>query len=187
MCLKIYSFFATLFAIIKNFFFCMRYPFWRARNSFGKKSLDYSWTEYDVIPEGWQKSFGKQLSKDLRKVLIKEKCLHSFYFVDIKEKWGSLRLSGIFTTDKIDEVIEYYELLSRCYCLFCGKPVRYISNGWINYLCEDCAKEHIPPEYLEKCKVTYQDIPKYYDEKTQKFVSQKKTLPIDFEEKWGLK
>ena len=112
---KVYNFFARLFRSIKNFFRCIRYPFWRLRSTSGKK-MGYNWSEYDNISDGWKKAFGKQLSKDLRKVLKEENCLHSFYFVDIKEKWGSLRLSGAFTTDKIDEVIEYYELLSRCYC-----------------------------------------------------------------------
>ena len=187
---KIYKSFVNLFTNIKNFFFCIRYPFWKVRNPFGKKSLDYSWLEYDMIPEGWQKAFGKQLSKDLRKVLKKEKCLHSFYFMDIKEKYGSLRLDGAFTTEKIDEVLDYYELLSMCYCLYCGKPVRYISKGWINYLCEDCAKEYIKPEYLKECRTTYKDIPVistgYYDKVAQKFISQKKPLPINFKEKWDL-
>lgn len=178
-----------LIKYIKNFFFCLRYPFWASRNAFGGKKIKryYKYTDYDCIPEGWRKVFGKQLSEDLRKVLKKNKQLHKFYFDQVKEKYGTLRLYGNFSSQEIDEVLDYYELLSMCYCIFCGKPVRYITKGWITYVCEDCARKDIKPEFLEDCRVTKQDIPRIskWDQDTQNFVELK--LGIDFREKWGLK
>ena len=50
---------------IKNFFFCLRYPFWKSRNVWTGKFCGYSSTSYDWIPEGWRKAFGKELSKDI--------------------------------------------------------------------------------------------------------------------------
>ena len=51
----------------KNFFLCLKYPFWKTRNAFTGKFLGYSFTWYDYIPNGWRLAFGKQLSDDIKK------------------------------------------------------------------------------------------------------------------------
>ena len=52
---------------IKNFFFCLKYPFWKLRNVWTGKFRGYESTFYDWIPDGWRIAFGKQLSKDIKK------------------------------------------------------------------------------------------------------------------------
>ena len=74
-----------IFRIIKNYFFCLRYPFYKVYNYEGK-NLGYELTWYDAIPIGWRKAFGKQFSKDLKKQLKKDNQLKEFRFSDIKEK-----------------------------------------------------------------------------------------------------
>ena len=42
-----------IFRWIKNFFFCLKYPFWKSTNVWTGDSLGYSYTWYDDIPEGY--------------------------------------------------------------------------------------------------------------------------------------
>lgn len=86
------------FTCIRNFFFCLRYPFWRIYDFRTGKVSTYLTTYYDEIYPGWQKAFGHTLSKELLKAL-KEECLAQYQatgkkpkftdiltFIDIKEK-----------------------------------------------------------------------------------------------------
>ncbi len=188
---------------IKNFLFCLRYPFWKSRNVFSGKTLGYSFTWYDDIPRGWQIAFGKQLSKDIKqagkmtrkrlKKHIKWKDLISFQ--QIKEKYGELCLYAS-SSEEIEKVLEKYELLSLGYCINCGKPARYRTKGWIEYYCEDCyikyaqrvsklSKKEID---FERDRLTIEDIPEithYINDKELK-VDLKKEYNIDFETLWNL-
>ena len=51
----------------RNFFFLLKYPFYKVYNRWTEKFCGYSSTEYDDIPEGWRKAFGKQLSEDIKR------------------------------------------------------------------------------------------------------------------------
>jgi len=163
---------------IKNYFFCKKYPFWKAYNVWTRKFCGYSFTEYDNIAKGWQIAFGKQLSKELKKVgkeelkrLNKEskdkkyKWKDILQFEQIKEKYGTLRLyaSG---TEKIQNILSKYESLSEEYCIHCGKPVQYRTKGWITFICEDCLRKEY--EYgkthrglIEEVK-SFEDYKNYY-------------------------
>lgn len=179
-----------MITIIKNFFFCLRYPFWRVRNVWTGKKLSYSRTHYDQLPEGWRKAFGKKLSEDLRKALKKDKFLHKAYFHLVKEKYGTLRLYMNFYGDNTSKVVNHYEDLSRCYCIECGKPSRYVSRGWIEYYCADCAPKYIKKECLEECRLTVEDIPtreiNVWDNEKKEYVWEKKYIDIDFKKMWEL-
>ena len=149
-------------------FYFMRYPFLQPRNVWtGKKYWDFN--EFWCLPRGWKKAFGKQLRNDLRKALIKDGILHDFYFTQIKEKYGTLRLYNNGEGENTSKVIRYYENLSMCYCIMCGKPARYCTQGWIEYVCEDCFNkierydEDADPkfsEYKKLCRLKEEDIPK---------------------------
>ena len=62
--------------------------------------------------------------------------------VDIKEKYGSLRilLSGFVLDDEKNEqimdIISHYEDLSMRVCETCGKPGKLTRKGWIKTSCE---------------------------------------------------
>ena len=153
----------------KNFIFCLRYPFWKSRNVWTGKFLGYNSTWYDAIPKGWRKAFGKQLSKDIKKAI---KMSHKSYpsinmnnaiqWRQIKEKYGTLRLYAD-TTHEVFEVLNKYEELSSKYCIQCGKPAEYVSDGWIEYLCEECFQPYVESndfstwqeyvEYKESCRI----------------------------------
>lgn len=167
----------------KNFVLCLRYPFWKARNPWTGHFGGYSYTWYEFIPDGWKKAFGKELSRDLkaalkaaRKRIWKEghhtriKTKDMIIWVGIKEKYGELRLDATAVTEVMD-VLEKYEILSSCYCISCGKPARYVTRKWIEYLCDDCHTKylkgslHYTDEEVHRAKETDRlkttDIPRF--------------------------
>lgn len=52
----------------------------------------YSFTMYDDIPIGWRRAFGKITLEDYRELLIRNNYLREFQWVQVKEKYGTLRL-----------------------------------------------------------------------------------------------
>ena len=118
-------------------------PLWAMK--FPEESI-YDRTWLDDIDNGWRKAFGEDFCNELFDALINADYLDDFHFLQIKEKFGALRLyfNGWPATehgDKIIEVVSKYEELSKYICGYCGKPARYITKGWIYPLCEDCIKE----------------------------------------------
>lgn len=103
---------------------------------------------YDAIPYGWKKAFGKQLLKDLRKAWLESGKI-SFYFNDIKEKYGTLCLYANQGTEAIYKVLHHYEHLSQYYCIECGQKAEYVTRGWIQYLCEPCFMDYICSDKFE--------------------------------------
>jgi len=191
---KIKNFFkytlAKPFICLFNVFYFMRYPFLQPRNVWtGKKYWDFN--EFCCLPRGWKKAFGRQLRNDLRKALIKDGILKTFYFTQIKEKYGELCLYNNGTGEATEYVIRHYEELSKCYCIKCGKPVRYMTTGWIMYLCEDCFDEVSNKdrdnyeEYKLSHRLTKDDISHWV--RNENGVSTQLDYGVDFEELWGLK
>ena len=184
----------------KNFFFLLKYPFYRVYNRWTGKFSGYAYTEYDSIPVGWRIAFGKQLSEDIKKAgkeSRKRLGKHLSWkklimFEQIKEKWGELCLYASATSE-IDKVLEKYEMLSAYYCISCGKPARYRTSGWITYLCKDCyindlkildkynekpiTDEEIE-QYLKKAKI--KDWPTYHE-----YINGKE-VEIDLLERYGI-
>lgn len=173
----------------KNFFFCLKYPFWKSRNVWNDKFSGYGYTWYDDIPAGWRIAFGKQLSDDILKAGKEtRKRLHKHIswkkmisFQQIKEKWGELCLYAS-ASEEIEKVLDYYEHLSQGYCICCGKPARYLTTGWVEFMCEDCFEKHLKSHSLtdeeiekekEECRLNKKDIPEItkYKHKTIKTCS----------------
>lgn len=73
----------------------------------------------NFIPEGWGKSFGTDLRKELDEVLVREN-IEAFEIIDVKEKWGELRIYFFPQNDEIEKVIDKYSMISRSICLACG-------------------------------------------------------------------
>ena len=133
-----------------------RYPFLIPRNAWsGKRITDgagfwpgspdevpeynYEYTDFDIIPDGWAKAFGLELCEELREQLIRENQLEDFWFVQIKEKFGSLRMyPGVACSEEIWYILDKYEQLSERTCIVCGKPATRMSKGWICPYCNNC-------------------------------------------------
>ena len=170
---------------IHNFFFCLRYPFYKSRNVWTDKFTGYEFTWYDCIPDGWRKAFGEQLSKELKTALKKDGLLKSFRFMDIKEKWGELCLYNNGVGKYSDKVITKYEKIARGYCYFCGQPARVVTESYILYLCEECAKKG----NRHYRRLTLEDLPETYEyiNHEERRIDYKEEYGLDFEEMWGLK
>ena len=187
----------------KNFFLLMKYPFYRVYNRWKGYFCGYAFTELDSLPVGWRKAFGKQMSKDIKKAgkesrkrLGHKSWKEMLVWQQIKEKYGELCLYAS-ATDEIRKVLDKYELLSRGYCINCGKPARYMTRGWIEFYCEDCFisnlatwkhQEDIQKE-MKLCRLKKKDLPKItrYDEDGNGHrVDFKEEYGINFEELWGL-
>jgi hypothetical protein len=121
---------------------------------------DYSFTWEDELPEGWRKAFCPKMWDELKEILEKHNYLDKFRFVQIKEKWGALRIYDNGAPEEVyDEIEDWeakYEKLSEEVCINCGKPSKYVTLGWITFVCEDCAKES------KSCVIDKEDLDDYY-------------------------
>ena len=129
------------FRIIKNYFLCLRYPFYR-RYDLSGAFLGYDYTWYDDILIGWRKAFGKQLSRDLKKQLKKDNQLKTFRFSDIKEKWGSLHIYTQGCSEECWGLFDKYEELSSHYCMECGKRGKIHPKYYSMPLCDKHFEEN---------------------------------------------
>ena len=130
---------------------CKRYPFLIPRYWSDKLAWDVKWdgrkekayfrTLAENFPSGWWRAFGLDLCEELRQDLIKCNYLYDFRILEIKEKWGELRIytGGLPEGSDTWDIIDDYSALSRNICISCGKPdVHIINDGWIRPICLDC-------------------------------------------------
>ena len=130
------------------------YPYLQPRNIFTNeisKDYDYQFIhgEYD-LPDGWLELF-LQMCEDIKEPLIKVDYLDKFRFLQIKEKYGSMRVYTYGATNEVLDIIRKYEFLSAMVCCVCGKPANIRTYG---YICPYCY-EHIKDSYenVEDCEV----------------------------------
>lgn len=97
-----------------------------------------TYTEWDFMPKGWRKAFGIKMCNDIKKQLKKDKILYRWRIMDIKEKYGTLRLYCNYGSTELYDLIDQYERDSILYCIKCGKKAEYISKGWISPYCSNC-------------------------------------------------
>lgn len=101
---------------------------------------NYEYTELDDLPDGWRKAFGAQLCEDLRNALIEDGDLDRWRIVQLKEKYGAMRLydNGYKEGSRVPEIIDKYERISERTCIVCGAPATRITLGWISPFCDAC-------------------------------------------------
>lgn len=176
----------------RNYLFCRKYPFWKSRNVWTGRFSGYQFTMYEWIPDGWRKAFGPQLTEDIAAALKadgipKRKWCKNLQWEDIKEKYGDLRLYAA-TTERVQEVLSKYGCLSIGYCINCGRPARYITRGYILYICDQCASHYeCKDDNLDR--LTAEDIPHYYTYDGNGGEIEETPIErfgIDFSELWGL-
>ena len=133
-----------------------KYPFLVYRNVFSgekcfdeKKDLEVNYyKEWDGY--GWEGIWKDYLKKlfELYDNKWSEEIKKRFSFIEIKEKYGSLRIYTSFT-DTEENLESKTEKLSEWTCMNCGKQPKdsrgrhiiWRSCGWIGNYCKDCAKE----------------------------------------------
>ena len=102
---------------------------------------DYMSTWADMLPTGWRLKFGESLFKELKKVIKRDK-LKNYKIVEIKEKFGVLRLYSFGGNEDTEAVVKKYEDVSQYVCQICGKPAEVVTLNWIGFYCKDCARKY---------------------------------------------
>lgn len=92
------------------------------------------------MPDGWWAAFGKAMTKDLVNAVRLDGGQDDFGIVQVKEKYGGLRVYVVGGGDNVDKVLDDYEERSKRVCVRCGKPAAWLSGGWICPYCDDCAE-----------------------------------------------
>ena len=137
---------------MKNKRLCKRYPFliprhiwtdkimWKVPKSDWRYTQPYSYTELDMMPDGWRKAFGEQMCEEIREALIKANYLYDYRITQIKEKYGTLRWYDFGAPASVHDIIDRYEDLSGHTCMICGAPAETKSDGyWLDTICNKCA------------------------------------------------
>jgi hypothetical protein len=124
------------------------YPYLQPRTmTTGEVHPDYDYQyivgEHD-LPDGWMQLF-LQACEDIKEPLEKACDLDKFRFLQVKEKYGQMRLYHSGAPEEVNDILDKYEFLSEQVCSTCGKPAAAMTRGWI---CPYCA-EHLQ-KYTER-------------------------------------
>lgn len=115
-----------------------KYPFLVYKNDYDFSPItDCNYTMFDDCPEGWKKLFLK-MCEEIR-IYLEKTPVKDFQFIQVKEKYGSLRVYCSSCPKELLNIIEKYEDLSEYVCVNCGKIATKRSTGWICPYCEECA------------------------------------------------
>ena len=106
---------------------------------------DYTWTWLNEIPDGWRKAFGWNLISEINKIYfsIAPQLREDYYPLDIKEKYGALRIYFSVYNPSIESIIEKYSKISEKTCICCGAPATKLSKGWISPWCDECFNKEV--------------------------------------------
>lgn len=112
---------------------------------------DYKCTWLDAMPDGWRKAFGEMMVEEIDNELRKHDFVDKFEILEVKEKYGELRMYCGGAPREVHRIIQKYEVISRNVCMVCGKPDVHIrEDGWIWPQCRECYEKddyhHLPYE-----------------------------------------
>lgn len=91
------------------------------------------------VHEGWYDliwGMCEQLiaARESQSLPISEK--HPLYIVQVKEKYGVLRVSAHTSTMEDEQIIEMFEDMSQFVCEICGEPGRIRGQHWLYTACD---------------------------------------------------
>ena len=154
---------------------CEKYPFltWTHDPLFicdnPDKEPDYKYTWQDEIPDGWRLAFCPTMWDELKAILEKANYTNEFEFMQIKEKYGTLRLYYGGVPESIYKEVsaweDKYDRLSEQTCMRCGAKAEVMTLGWISYYCKNCMDEMYKKDYCHARSIPITDIEEYYKDK----------------------
>lgn len=112
-------------------------------------ALNAKMCEADLLPDGWTKTFIKEMKSELAKVL--GDYVYDFVVFQIKEKYGTMRVYWSWSDRKytsselvdlaeisetVESIINKYENISEKTCAVCGKPATKMTTGWVWPVCD---------------------------------------------------
>lgn len=145
------------------------YPWLRTVNMYTGK-LDSNHDAMDDMIEqapGWEIAFGEMFCKDLDEAIKKSSLTKEFHIVQLKEKYGTLRVYANQRSKFIDDVLNKYSVISAHVCSNCGKPdVPMTYEAWFLPLCKNCYlnsnKRKTEADYERYCN-SQDRIPDFYE------------------------
>ena len=114
------------------------------------------------IYEGWLTAFSAPFLIHVRRAMAIDKSENA-QILEVKEKYGTLRVYWGYAHPYAELVTTMYELLSGYYCCHCGKyGAKLTQSGWITALCRSCWDPERDGDYgselpLEPLKITSYD------------------------------
>ena len=93
--------------------------------------------------DGWFKIWVELIDR------LKDLNLEEFKFIQIKEKFGKLRVyydSLDKDTNKINKIIAWAERKSAKTCEVCGNPGKLEDDGWLRTICKECRDKKLKKE-----------------------------------------
>lgn len=95
------------------------------------------------LPDGWIKSFGFNLVRDIVDFYVSIPRERQKYFIilQIKEKYGELRIyhtCHLEDIDNFDWIVKKYEEIAKQTCVHCGRAVE--TNQTV---CDDCKRSQL--------------------------------------------
>lgn len=123
--------------LIKKYYWLMPRSAWTGKIL---SDYDYTWIEWGWC-DGWDKTFGSMFMKELGNA-IKKSGQKNFQIVEIKEKYGELRLYHNGCSKEANDIIDKYTRISQNICMWCGCEAPMIDDGWVSVMCLDCFKKY---------------------------------------------
>lgn len=119
------------------------YPFLRLRDIDGTVDTESKFPMMGLeIPDGWYKLFF-QMCSDIKPILEKEGMLDDFYFLQVKEKFNTLRCYHSGVPKEVDDIIMKYEAMAYYVCTRCGRPATCMTINYFASFCDDCWKDFV--------------------------------------------
>ena len=148
-----------------------KFPFIRLVNAFTGEEIPNA-TFLSCVPNGWISVFVAYCEEVLPVYNSWDnETKKKFYFTDVKEKYGTLRIYTSFYSDEMQKATWLAEARSEVTCIDCGKQsknsrgehISYMTKGYILPYCKECAKkqfystkrikEHFTKEKVKNNKV----------------------------------
>lgn len=175
---------------LKNFIITRKYPFMRYQYIRNKYFISTTWL--DFIPATWRAIFGKQLCEDLKEAIkiakkrSKQSKVTLFYIINITVIDGKLRFAALIGDSSITAILNKYEVLSACYCINCGSPVRYYYDQEKLYLCDKCMDKRLAKD-ITKTKLQRRKVKALYRLNKTSIKKMNNTSSVDLYKMRGVK
>ena len=130
-----------------------KYGNWIAVHSDWTGEIIPDYTEYDAFLYGWRDLWHMCIN-ELNPIIHRLGLENSLYFVQIKEKFGELRVYMNYCVDEVEDVLSKYSIISGNVCQWCGRPDSPTSmGGWIDCKCKQCDSK----EKYQYCTTPYEE------------------------------
>lgn len=151
-----------------------------------EERYDYSYTMLDMVCVGWKDIFLETCDQIQKHLTEKGFPLNGFWFEEIKEKWGSLRIYAEGGDAETDNMIEELETRSMLFCPSCGKPSKYVTSGYVLYLCPECyGKSKLKGTLLTEKDIPYWKEYKHEEDGTVTTTIKRSAYDADFKKQWN--